>query len=348
MAVWVSVCEAEEGAEPEVEQWVEPQKGEYYITVGRTGARYVLRHRFLEPMYRYPEKLIERDHLILTLAADPVKARERALAWSRQTGYSITNIDDIGTMSLRKVTQRDGHTFPSGKYQGKTVEEVAEIDRRYLVFIAKLGMYDSEVTLWRDIWAEVGEEVDAWMSDRQTRAEEVMEELRGLGGTETSPDYDDQSVEAEATRWLGQVRSAIRPPALVHGVKWQDGFDLTLRRAWEFVRKLKAQKAREADWAARDAVRREFGWIGEVGEKRVFDGVVEYLAGPVETQWGLMYILSVMTDEGVVVYKGNTVWWAPTTVSKGARLRFSATIKAHDEYKGVKQTVVVRPKLIGA
>ena len=100
--------------------------------------------------------------------------------------------------------------------------------------------------------------------------------------------------------------------------------------------------------AQRDTARH----IGEIGERRDFDLTVLFRTS-FETQFGYTHIYVMEAgDKNVVVYKGST---RLATVSsdnrsqyaeKGDRVKFKATIKAHDVRDGVAQTVVARPKAI--
>lgn len=81
-------------------------------------------------------------------------------------------------------------------------------------------------------------------------------------------------------------------------------------------------------------------WVGEPGERRVFQLTVKSSSardGSMGTYW-----MNLAEDEAgnVVVYRGNR--WEP-----GAQITVRATIKRLDTYQGLKQTVVGRPKILG-
>jgi hypothetical protein len=80
------------------------------------------------------------------------------------------------------------------------------------------------------------------------------------------------------------------------------------------------------------------GWIGTVGERRMFDLTVR-LVITMEGQYGLSY-LHVMNDaEGnVVVYKGTK-----KLAERGGSVSVKATVKDHDVRDGVRQTKIARP-----
>ncbi len=95
-------------------------------------------------------------------------------------------------------------------------------------------------------------------------------------------------------------------------------------------------KAREE---ARQADADKSGWLGTVGERRVFDLTIR-LVVEMEGMYGFSY-LHVMhdADGNVVVYKGTNLLG-----EKGNAISVKATVKDHDTRDGVKQTKISRPK----
>lgn len=80
------------------------------------------------------------------------------------------------------------------------------------------------------------------------------------------------------------------------------------------------------------------GWIGTVGERRMFDLTVR-LVIEMEGQYGFSY-LHVMNDAAgnVVVYKGTK-----KLADRGGNVTVKATVKEHDVRDGVRQTKIARP-----
>lgn len=95
-------------------------------------------------------------------------------------------------------------------------------------------------------------------------------------------------------------------------------------------------KAREE---ARQADADKSGWIGTVGERRVFDLTIRMVI-EMEGMYGTSY-LHVMhdADGNVVVYKGTN-----RLGGKGDAVSVKATVKEHDVRDGVRQTKISRPK----
>lgn len=81
-------------------------------------------------------------------------------------------------------------------------------------------------------------------------------------------------------------------------------------------------------------------WVGKIKERREFDTI--YLGcNSFDGSFGTMWIGRFATPEGMLVYKGNAPFWN-TGIDAGAPVKFKGTIKAHDDYKGRKQTLVSR------
>lgn len=101
----------------------------------------------------------------------------------------------------------------------------------------------------------------------------------------------------------------------------------------ERVRKEAQGKARAESWYA-----------GTVGEKLTVTGTVATLV-PVDTDYGTSML--VVVEAGATVAKMfTTAAWA-WEVKQGEEVTLTAKVKDHEEYKGVKQTVLTRPKKVG-
>lgn len=81
-------------------------------------------------------------------------------------------------------------------------------------------------------------------------------------------------------------------------------------------------------------------FLGTPGQKREFSGVVDFIHDFPNAFRGTSTICLIKTDDGGIVKLSKAI--SP----KGARVKFSATIKEHAEFRGVKQTVCLRPKLL--
>lgn len=80
--------------------------------------------------------------------------------------------------------------------------------------------------------------------------------------------------------------------------------------------------------------------VGTVGERREFRLTVKAVPS-FDTQFGTMHVHICADEAGnIVVYKGKSI------ASKGETLTLTATVKAHGERDGEKQTVIARPAVI--
>lgn len=98
---------------------------------------------------------------------------------------------------------------------------------------------------------------------------------------------------------------------------------------------------RDAERAARDALDAQSGHLGTIGERREFSGeiVTSFAKRDLDGET-YFWITKVRVGTDLVTYIGNELG------ERGATIRFKATIKRHDDYKGVKSTVVNRPKVL--
>jgi hypothetical protein len=102
-------------------------------------------------------------------------------------------------------------------------------------------------------------------------------------------------------------------------------------------RLVKANQRREERIAADRAISKH---VGTVGERREFALTVNKVFS-FESQYGRTFInICKDADGNVIVYKGSNGF------EEGDALTLKATVKAHDEREGVKQTLIARPKIL--
>jgi hypothetical protein len=101
---------------------------------------------------------------------------------------------------------------------------------------------------------------------------------------------------------------------------------------------LEQKGEREARWAAESAGR---DYVGEVGEKHFEVAGTISFATSWEGTYGITHLTVIRdADDNSIKYKGKMLGHKGDTVS------MIATIKAHEIYKGEKQTIVNRPRQI--
>lgn len=110
----------------------------------------------------------------------------------------------------------------------------------------------------------------------------------------------------------------------------------------------KAEKRLAEREAAKQAKRDSAKHVGTIGERRVFELTVKFLTG-FETQFGYTNVQIMEDDDAnVYVYKGSSPLLVfdgdfNNIANKGDKVKFKATIKAHDFRDGVAQTILSRP-----
>jgi len=96
-------------------------------------------------------------------------------------------------------------------------------------------------------------------------------------------------------------------------------------------------EARQAARDARHALDLHSDYIGTVGKRQDFTGVLEYVSGPNDGDRGIWHMNRVRCGHNLVIYFGSPLG------SQGEAITFRATVKAHIERDGVKSTQVNRP-----
>ncbi len=98
-------------------------------------------------------------------------------------------------------------------------------------------------------------------------------------------------------------------------------------------------RVRRAEWEEKKAHSEH---IGEVGKRESWEVTIDRVSGPFDTAYGELYVHNYVTEDGnVLVWKTGC---APDDTPKGTKVILTGTVKAHGEYKGLKQTVVNRCK----
>jgi len=135
-----------------------------------------------------------------------------------------------------------------------------------------------------------------------------------------------------------------------------DGQEAAVRKIMANREAQKAERAAEHEKLAATA-----GHIGTIGERREFVAVVDHVVELPDAGFRgeTLFIATLRVGTDFLVYKGGPfgMWhkvpapWGGEQedwlkAQKGDTVTFKATIKAHNEYKGVKQTQIARPKIM--
>lgn len=137
-----------------------------------------------------------------------------------------------------------------------------------------------------------------------------------------------------------------------HQIKKIDRIIMELPEVTAVLEERKAAKAaREAKWEAeRQKLRESSQYLGTIGERIQFTGTIAFVkhGGDEYQPWTLTKLI---TDDGSVVTYWNTYGLDASAIGfdqykldgkKGDHITFFAAVKNHEEYNGIKQTVVKR------
>jgi hypothetical protein len=119
-------------------------------------------------------------------------------------------------------------------------------------------------------------------------------------------------------------------------------YHLILKKHYGYAVSIVSAYAKHVEKIATEKITKETSvsnYIGTVGEKIKFTGTIKYISS-FDTQYGITRIYRI-TDTNGNIY----TWFASTSVNDAENATITGTIKAHDEYKGTKQTVLTRCKV---
>jgi hypothetical protein len=103
------------------------------------------------------------------------------------------------------------------------------------------------------------------------------------------------------------------------------------------------REAREARWAAEKASKKVSDYIGSEGDKVEIEGEISAIRY-IEGDYGTTTLYTIVTADGNLVK-----WFASRSAlgeNEGVQVRIKGTVKKHDDYQGVKSTVLTRCKAL--
>ena len=123
---------------------------------------------------------------------------------------------------------------------------------------------------------------------------------------------------------------------------------LTERQVAAVHRTIERRAERALQDAQRDATRGLSQHVGTVGQRLVMDVTVTFTKY-IESDFGGKQLIGMVDDTGnsLRTFASGAFAWDAAVV-KGARLSIKATVKAHDEYQGERQTMLTRVALVAA
>lgn len=116
--------------------------------------------------------------------------------------------------------------------------------------------------------------------------------------------------------------------------------DLAPRRGAGILASVFAAKDFADNKRAKREARKPSEYRGEIKKREVFEGLTFVWETSYEGAWGPSYITKLVDDDdNVFVWFGKGL---DAGIERGDRVDLKATVKAHEEYEGTKQTVVTR------
>lgn len=109
----------------------------------------------------------------------------------------------------------------------------------------------------------------------------------------------------------------------------------TYNRELEYEAERRAKEAKEAAERARSS------WMGEVGDRISFKIADAFAVTSWETQWGVTRIYKIVNEAGQVATWKTSAWIDDSDIGKTIK----GTVKELNEYRGVKQTELIRCKI---
>lgn len=170
---------------------------------------------------------------------------------------------------------------------------------------------------------------------RQTAAKRAAE--RAVANweafTQAEPELAAEIESAGFAGFLGRMKETV----CKYGKLSEKQLDTARRVALQNKEK---REARAASQAERDAKNAASQFQGTVGERTTLQLKVEKVIG-FDTQFGHT-LIHIMRDQSLNVYVWKT---GSGNITEGSTVELTGTIKKHEEYKGVKQTILSRCKV---
>ena len=141
----------------------------YYISSGGLNKLYTLRHAFTEAVSS--SYAVDRDQHVATLTADKETSIAKAKKILASFGDSIDLSIDFDLEKITRGENIDWSIFQHGKYAGKSIQEVLELDKGYFVFACEnLGRWTKYKKTIELAKALIADELKDRADDRESTA----------------------------------------------------------------------------------------------------------------------------------------------------------------------------------
>lgn len=149
---------------------------------------------------------------------------------------------------------------------------------------------------------------------------------------------EDDALAQEALEWIRSQCASETSSDYIHNLCVIAGSEMIELRSCPLAASLIQTFLREKGRIAERAKMANSEWVGEVGKRMDFSVKVVSSTSR-ETDWGYSYIYRFVTDEGNVLVTFSS---RSLNLFEGDQVKIRGTVKKHDAYKGVNNTVLTR------
>ena len=285
----------------------------YVLSCGAKGNYYTLRYVSLQK--RYGETVSHSSH-VKKLTTDYSESYAMAKAYAGSAKLVVEAPDSLNKIVRRSDVDWFSEQLDFGKYRGVPAKEVAVNDESYAYWVSQNGSQK-----WRGIFTRMANE----LPELESLKNRLPENLKIRFANENPDVVEFLEGHKDATGFFANLYRS-----------YSNGQEINAR-ALEIVRDAIAEKAKGivSSHVGKVGVRQEFlVKVKSVSEYETLG--FGYNAGYVTN-----YAHTLQDRQGnIIVYFGSS-----RLGSYGEILKIAGTVKAHDEYKGVAQTVISRPKV---
>lgn len=175
--------------------------------------------------------------------------------------------------------------------------------------------------------------------ERKAQREAAEKAQRAAQWREENPDLAAFVAEVLADEWTDVESGPVREFC------WtiNRGDTLSERQASYFAKIREIMIERKAKRAARAAEIATYAYVGEIGQKITESGTIITAFTTEPNDYGKSSRIVVVDTGSAFVKMTTTALWA-WDVEKGEKITVTGTIKAHKEWNGMPQTILLRPK----
>lgn len=194
-------------------------------------------------------------------------------------------------------------------------------------------------------WLSSSKAYEGYGTSTNARIISMMEDAKKNGNSKAlMPEERDYKIASQVISWARNLsQEEVSGNDYLMNLKATMEMDYVQQRSTALVVSAipAYHRAQEKEMEAKQFVsQKNSQYVGEVGQRLVFDVTLLKIIS-VDTEWGGMHIHRMITPEGNVI----TAFNVSGDMDIGKQYQVKGTIKKHEEYKGVKQTIINRATL---